>query len=85
MAMIPGGKELIEIAHELRFNDNKKKKIQKTLDKITKMNNTSRNIIRLEGELSKDGAYESGRIQGRIETIKYMLEELGYNIIDFDF
>jgi hypothetical protein len=39
----------------------------------------------LEGELSLEGANESGKIQERCETVKIILKELGYTIESFDY
>ena len=43
----------------------------KTIEKwFEKMNNHSKKIINFEGEESKEGIMESGRIQGRLDMLK---------------
>lgn len=86
MSMIPGGKELVEIAHEMRWKNDMKEKLQTALDKIKLKDNLSRCIMNEENnDLSLESTLESGKLTGRLDTIQIFMNSLGFKIEDFDY
>jgi hypothetical protein len=53
-------------------------------EKMEKMNEYSRSIMRFEGEDSIEGLQESGKIQGRLDMLKLFAELSNYDLATGD-
>jgi hypothetical protein len=53
-------------------------------EKMEKMNEHSRSIMRFEGEDSIEGLQESGKIQGRLDMLKLFAELSNYDLATGD-